>query len=155
MQTDAGPRYTRNGHFNRAVDGTLTTEDGAVVLGDSGPIRLGTGPLGIASDGTIRTGATIAGKDTPYDTVPWFWSDQYDVKLQMSGLSAGHDAHAIRGSLEEGRFSIFYFRADRLVGVDSVNRPAEHLLTRKLVGRSTLTAAQAADATFDLKALAG
>ena len=62
VQTDAGPRYTRNGHFNRAVDGTLTTEDGAVVLGESGPIRLGAGPLGIASDGTIRTGTTVAGK---------------------------------------------------------------------------------------------
>jgi flagellar basal-body rod protein FlgF len=62
VQTEAGPRYTRNGHFTRAADGTLTTEDGAAVLGESGPIRLGDGPLSIAADGTIRTGTTTAGK---------------------------------------------------------------------------------------------
>jgi 3-phenylpropionate/trans-cinnamate dioxygenase ferredoxin reductase subunit len=131
-------------------------------LGDCSrhPSRYSDAPLRLESvqnamDQARAAGATIAGKDTPYDTVPWFWSDQYDVKLQMSGLSAGHDAHAIRGSVEEGRFSVFYFRADRLIGVDSVNRPAEHLLTRKLVGRKALTAAQAADASYDLKAAAG
>jgi len=132
-------------------------------LGDCSrhPSRYSESPLRLESvqnamDQARSAGATIAGKDTPYDTVPWFWSDQYDVKLQMSGLSAGHDAHAIRGSLDEGRFSVFYFRADRVIGVDSVNRPAEHLLARKLVaGRSALSPAQAADASFDLKALAG
>jgi len=62
VQTDQGPRYTRNGHFNRGVDGSLVTEDGAAVLGESGPIKLGVGALSIASDGTIRTGATAAGK---------------------------------------------------------------------------------------------
>jgi 3-phenylpropionate/trans-cinnamate dioxygenase ferredoxin reductase subunit len=109
-----------------------------------------------AMDQARAAGATLAGKETPYDAVPWFWSDQYDVKLQMAGLSAGHDAHAVRGSLDEGKFSIYYLRQGTLVGVDSVNRPADHMLARKLVAaRCTLSVAQAADAGFDLKALAG
>ena len=108
-----------------------------------------------AMDQARAAGATLAGKETPYDTVPWFWSDQYDVKLQMTGLSAGHDEHAVRGSPEEAKFSIYYLRQGRLIGVDSVNRPADHMLARKLVAaRCTLSAAQAADTGFDLKALA-
>ena len=62
VQTDAGPRYTRNGHFERAADGTLVTEDGLAVLGEKGPISLGTGALKIDEDGTIRSGATVSGK---------------------------------------------------------------------------------------------
>lgn len=62
VQTPAGARYTRNGHFERASDGTLVTEDGMSVLGDGGPITLGKGDLSIDPDGTVRTGATVAGK---------------------------------------------------------------------------------------------
>ena len=62
IQTEAGPRYTRNGHFDRAADGTLVTEDGSVVIGEGGPITLGAGPLAVADDGTIRTGTTVAGR---------------------------------------------------------------------------------------------
>jgi flagellar basal-body rod protein FlgF len=62
IQTEAGPRYTRNGHFDRSADGTLVTEDGSAVLGEGGPIRLGAGALAIGADGTIRTGTTVAGK---------------------------------------------------------------------------------------------
>jgi flagellar basal-body rod protein FlgF len=62
VQTDAGPRYTRNGHFERAADGTLVTEDGQAVMGENGPIKLGTGALKIGEDGTIRSGAAVAGK---------------------------------------------------------------------------------------------
>jgi flagellar basal body rod protein FlgG len=62
VQTDAGPRYTRNGHLERAADGTLVTEDGFAVLGDKGPIKLGTGTLKIDEDGTIRSDTTVAGK---------------------------------------------------------------------------------------------
>jgi flagellar basal body rod protein FlgG len=62
VQTPAGESFTRNGHFERAADGTLVTEDGLAVLGDKGPIQLGKGALSIDPDGTIRTGATVAGK---------------------------------------------------------------------------------------------
>ena len=62
VQTPGGARYTRNGHFERSADGTLETEDGMPVAGDSGPITLGKCELTIDPDGTVRTGATVAGK---------------------------------------------------------------------------------------------
>ena len=96
-------------------------------------------------------GANAAGGDARYDAVPWFWSDQYDLKLQMVGSAHGHDRSVVRGSITEGRFSIFHFKDNALIGVDSVNRPAEHLLSRKLLSRrSQLQPEQAADEDFDL-----
>lgn len=77
--------------------------------------------------------AAIMGKDARYSAVPWFWSDQYDIKLQMVGLSQGHDEVHERGSRDENRFSVFYFRAGRLIAIDSLNRPADHMRGRKLL----------------------
>ena len=62
VQTNGGPRYTRNGHFTRNGTGQLTTEDGSAVLGDSGPITLGDGEIRVEEDGSVWTGATQAGK---------------------------------------------------------------------------------------------
>lgn len=62
VDTPSGPRYTRNGHFERRADGVLTTADGEVVQGENGPIQLTGGALSASEDGTIRTGATVAGK---------------------------------------------------------------------------------------------
>jgi flagellar basal body rod protein FlgG len=62
VDTESGPRYTRNGHFERRADGVLTTSDGEVVQGENGPIQLTAGALSTAEDGTIRSGATVAGK---------------------------------------------------------------------------------------------
>jgi 3-phenylpropionate/trans-cinnamate dioxygenase ferredoxin reductase subunit len=105
-----------------------------------------------AMDQSRTAGATLAGKQAPYDAVPWFWSDQYDIKLQMAGLSARHDALAVRGSMEEGRFSICYLHGGRLTAMDSINRPADHMLARKLIAaRAALAPEQAADPSFDLK----
>ena len=75
----------------------------------------------------------ILGGSASYAATPWFWSDQYDFKLQMVGLSAGHDQVVERGSRTEGRFSAFYFRAGSLIAIDSVNRPADHMRGRKLL----------------------
>lgn len=98
--------------------------------------------------------SVIAGRPAANEAVPWFWSDQYDLKLQMAGLPAGSDRVTPRGSLEEGKFSLFHFRGGRLVGVDSVNRPAEHMLARKLLAAPvSLTPEQAADPSVDLRAL--
>lgn len=97
--------------------------------------------------------AALLGREKPFVATPWFWSNQYDVKLQMAGSSQNFDASILRPSAENA-FSLFYFIGDRLIGVDSVNRPGEHLLARKLLdaGRSP-THAQAADATIDLRGL--
>ncbi len=108
-----------------------------------------------AQDQAKSAGASIAGQRVPYASIPRFWSDQYDAKLQMVGLSEGHDRHAIRGSVAEGKFSVFLFRGDRLVAIDSVNRPGDQLIGRRLIaGSAKLTAEQAADVSFDLKTLA-
>jgi flagellar basal body rod protein FlgG len=62
LDTPAGPRYTRNGAFERRADGTLTTNDGAPVQGQGGPIKLGVGAITVDADGTVRAGDTVAGK---------------------------------------------------------------------------------------------
>jgi 3-phenylpropionate/trans-cinnamate dioxygenase ferredoxin reductase subunit len=77
--------------------------------------------------------ASITGQPARYQSVPWFWSDQYELKLQMVGLSQGHDAVIERGSRDENRFSVFYMKAGRLIAIDSINRPADHMRGRKLL----------------------
>ncbi|MDM4768916.1 NAD(P)/FAD-dependent oxidoreductase [Solimonas sp. SE-A11] len=99
--------------------------------------------------------ATLLGAQEPYRTVPWFWSDQYDLKLQMVGLSQGHDRLVLRGDLQLARdFSAFYLREGRLIAADVVNRPQEFMLAKKLVAAAaTLDPALLADASVPLKSL--
>lgn len=97
----------------------------------------------------------ITGKPAPYRDVPWFWTDQYEFRFQMVGLSAGHDQAVLRGSIENRKFSVFYFKQGRLLAVDSVNRFGDHIAARKtLAAGAPLTPEQAADETVDLKKLA-
>jgi 3-phenylpropionate/trans-cinnamate dioxygenase ferredoxin reductase subunit len=105
-----------------------------------------------AVDQGICVARTIAGKAAPYSATPWFWSDQFDIRLQMAGLPGGYDHTVVRGALESGKFSVFYFRGGKLCAVDSVNRPADHMAARKLIGAGTaLTPGQAADESVNLK----
>ncbi len=107
-----------------------------------------------AVDQGVCVARAIAGRPAPYSATPWFWSDQYDIRLQMAGLPEGHDLTVIRGAPESGKFSVFYFRGPKLCVVDSVNRPLDHLAARKLIGSgTTLTPAQAADEAVNLKTL--
>ena len=109
-----------------------------------------------AVDQAKAVAAAILGRDEPYDAVPWFWSDQYEIKLQMVGISRGHDREVVRGDPASGRFSVFYFKDGRLIAIDSVNRPSDHMTGRKLLATGTsLTPAEAADGAFDLKAAVG
>ena len=86
-----------------------------------------------AADQSRTAAATLCGKLIPYDTLPWFWSDQYDVKLQMAGLSQGHDEVITRGDSHHSRsFAAFYLRHGKVIAVDSVNRPPEFMLGKKL-----------------------
>jgi 3-phenylpropionate/trans-cinnamate dioxygenase ferredoxin reductase subunit len=97
--------------------------------------------------------AHIAGQKAPYDKVPWFWSDQGDLKLQIAGITTGHDASVVRGSPEGGHFSVFCYRTGRLIGVESVNQTADHVVARRLLaGDPGLTPEQAADESYDLRA---
>jgi 3-phenylpropionate/trans-cinnamate dioxygenase ferredoxin reductase component len=97
----------------------------------------------------------ILGKPHPYAALPWFWSEQGPLRLQIAGLTAGHDHTVLRGSVESGEFSVFCYRDGTLLGVESVNRPADHAHARRLLaaGRQ-VTPEQAADDSFDLRAAA-
>lgn len=98
----------------------------------------------------------LLGGSAEYQTVPWFWSDQYDLKLQMVGLSGGHDQQVLRGDPQTRSFMVFYFREGRLIAADAVNRAADFGVARKLVSAgASLDPATLADETVDLKSLAG
>lgn len=97
----------------------------------------------------------ILGRPQAYAAVPWFWSDQGPLKLQIAGLTAGHDVTVIRGNPDSTSCSVFCFRNGTLIGVETVNRPADHMAARRLIANhATLSPAQAADERVDLKRLA-
>jgi 3-phenylpropionate/trans-cinnamate dioxygenase ferredoxin reductase subunit len=90
----------------------------------------------------------------PYSQVPWFWSDQYEFKLQMVGISTGYDSEVVRGAIANGKFSVFHYREGKLLAIDSVNRPVDYMQGRRLLGAGlSPTPAQVADAAFDLKTI--
>jgi 3-phenylpropionate/trans-cinnamate dioxygenase ferredoxin reductase subunit len=109
-----------------------------------------------ATDQARCVAARLTGDDEPYDGLPWFWSDQGDDKLQMVGLTTGYDRVVLRGDPAQKAFSAFCYHADKLVGIESVNRAGEHMFGRRLLaaGRS-ITPEQAADQHFDLKKALG
>jgi 3-phenylpropionate/trans-cinnamate dioxygenase ferredoxin reductase subunit len=159
-----------------AQDAGLTTDNGIVVdthlqtvtpeitaIGDCAnfPTRFAEGRVRLESvqnavDQAREVAARIVGKPTgAYEKVPWFWSDQRDLKLQIAGLTAGHDRAVLRGEPESGSFSVFCFKGDRLIGVESVNRPADHIVARRLLALTDppLTPEESADESHDLRAL--
>jgi 3-phenylpropionate/trans-cinnamate dioxygenase ferredoxin reductase subunit len=107
-----------------------------------------------AADQAKCVAAQMVGKIAAYSAVPWFWTDQFDLKLQMCGLSNRADQVVVRGSLESRKFSVFYFAGARLIAVDSMNRPGDHMIGRKLLAAGTaVTPEQAGNESVDLKAL--
>lgn len=89
-----------------------------------------------------------------YSNVPWFWSDQGDLKLQIAGLSVGYDQAVVRGDLNGTSCAVFCFRQGRLLAVETVNRAGDHMAARKIVGQKLpLTPELAADENYDLKQL--
>lgn len=105
-----------------------------------------------ANDGARAAASVLVGRAQACTAVPWFWSDQFDLKFQMAGLAMPGDEAVVRGDAESDRFSVFYLRNGTLVAAHSVNRPAEHMHSRKLIGaRARLTPEQLADESFDLK----
>lgn len=90
-----------------------------------------------ANDQARSAAATLLGLERPHNAVPWFWSDQGTLKFQSAGLNLGHDSTVLRGNLDSGAFSLFYFQQDRLLAVDSINRPSDHLQARRWLTQST------------------
>lgn len=107
-----------------------------------------------ATEQAKTAAAHINGGDKPYSSLPWFWSDQFDLKLQIAGLSAGFDEIIIRGEATTGRsFAAFYFDGDRLLAVDAVNRPREFMFARQSLGRGAkIDKVKLAEDGSDLKA---
>ncbi|MBA3069774.1 MAG: pyridine nucleotide-disulfide oxidoreductase [Hyphomonas sp.] len=77
--------------------------------------------------------AAILGQPRPAEDCPWFWSDQYDLKLQIAGLSQDYDTLVVRGDPESRKFAVFYLRNETLIAVDAVNSPPEFLASKKLI----------------------
>ena len=93
------------------------------------------------------------GEPAPYDAVPWFWSDQHTRKLQIAGLATGADRRLMAPS-DPGKLVVLNLAGDRLVAVETVNAPAPHMATRRLLAGPPVTLAEVEAAGFDLPRLA-
>lgn len=144
------------------VDACLRTEDPAIsAIGDCAryPTSWCTRPVRLESvqnavDQARCVAARLMGRAEAYAKVPWFWSDQGDHRLQIAGLSEADDSCVLRGDRHADRFSVFRFRGERLVAVESINSAADHMAARKLLAAGTpVTPEQAADTTVKLTSL--
>jgi 3-phenylpropionate/trans-cinnamate dioxygenase ferredoxin reductase subunit len=86
-----------------------------------------------ARDMAETAAASICGNPQPYDALPWFWSNQYDLKLQTIGLSIGHDTHIVRGNPDDRSFSVLYLRSGRVIALDCVNAVKDYVQGRILI----------------------
>lgn len=143
------------------VDELLRTEDDAIsAIGDCAcfPSKFSEHPVRLESvqnavDQARCVADRLTGKPSSYTAVPWFWSDQGSLKLQIAGLTDGHDATVVRGDREQGAFTTFCFRESTLLGAESVSRAGEHLSVRRILAAgASLSPEQAADPNFDLRA---
>jgi 3-phenylpropionate/trans-cinnamate dioxygenase ferredoxin reductase component len=143
-----------------AVDEVLRSSDESIsAIGDcaafqshliDAPIRLES--VQNAVDQARCVARRLVGKAERYAALPWFWSDQGDLKLQIAGLSHGVDQWITRGGPEGRSFAVFGFRGGVLTAVETVNRTGDHMAARKLLdGSARLSPAEAADLNFDLR----
>ncbi len=108
-----------------------------------------------ANDQANTVAKLLTGAPEPYDAVPWFWSHQYDLKLQTVGLSIGHDAAIVRGDPVTRAFSVVYLKAGRVIALDCVNTVRDYVQGRALVERGAIVdPALLADPAVPLKTLA-
>ena len=143
------------------VDACGRTSDPSIVAaGDCTARRLADGNLlrlesvQNATEQGKSAAAALLGQERPFTATPWFWSDQYDKKLQMAGLSMGADHWAVRGDIASGSFSVYHYKGDQLLAADSINASKDHLQVRKLLDAGVSpTPQQAGDAGFDLNSL--
>jgi 3-phenylpropionate/trans-cinnamate dioxygenase ferredoxin reductase subunit len=99
--------------------------------------------------------ATLCGEQLPYAQVPWFWSDQYDVKLQIVGINTGYDELVVRGSPADRSFAAFYLKNRQLLAIDAINSAREFMLGKKLIpAKVHFDPAELADPSIDFKSLA-
>lgn len=145
------------------VDATLLTDDPSIsAIGDIAAFpergqgrRIRLESVQNATDQGRTVAARLAGKPAPFDTVPWFWSDQGDLKLQIAGLRRGDEGQVVVGDPASRSFAVLCLRGDELAAVETVNRAPDHLLARKLIAAGARVTAEAARTPgFELKSLA-
>ena len=108
-----------------------------------------------AADQGDLVARVIAGEDVTYQALPWFWSDQYDCKLQIAGLNLGHDHTVVRPGDNEAVMSVWYYAGDQLLAIDAMNDPKAYAFGRRIIesGKNP-TPEVVADPATDLKLLA-
>jgi 3-phenylpropionate/trans-cinnamate dioxygenase ferredoxin reductase subunit len=108
-----------------------------------------------AIDQAKHAALAMAGKPVPYGEVPWFWSDQYDLKLQIAGLAHPQDRIVLRGDPASRKFAVFHLRDGKLAAVEAVNAAPEYIVGRKLIhDGNPITAERLADTTIPMKNIA-
>ena len=159
LAAEAGLTVSCNGYEGLLVDEYLTTSHPDIsAVGDCARFPSGKGHIRLESvQNAVDQARFVAerlvyGRTSPYKRVPWFWSDQGSVKLQIAGLTGEADTTVLRGDRECGRYSVFGFSRGRLVCVESINKPGDHLAARRILGSDiSLTEGEAADTAFPLK----
>ncbi len=139
--------------FARTSDPSIyAAGDCTVFTWKGAPVRLES--VQNAVDQAEAAAAVIAGGSDPYDPKPWFWSDQYDVKLQIAGFNMGYDETVVRPGAREESLSVWYYKERQLIAVDAINDAKAYVTGKKLLelGRNADKAA-VADPAFDLKTL--
>jgi 3-phenylpropionate/trans-cinnamate dioxygenase ferredoxin reductase subunit len=140
----------------------LTSLPGVYAIGDcaahvnafAGGARIRLESVHNAHEMAATVAKTLCGAPTPYHSLPWFWSDQYDLKLQTVGVSIGHDAEVLRGDPTTRSFSVVYLRNGRVIALDCVNNARDYVQGRKVVTeRAIVDPARLADGSIPLKDL--
>ena len=144
-----------------AVDGSCQTSDADIYaagdccsfLRDDRRIRLES--VQNASDQGDLIARVLSGEDLSYNALPWFWSDQYDCKLQIVGLNQGHNQTVLRQSSDSGSLSVWYYDNDKLLAIDAMNDAKAYAFGRKIIEAGKHPSpAEVADPDTDLKAIA-
>jgi 3-phenylpropionate/trans-cinnamate dioxygenase ferredoxin reductase component len=141
------------------VDQTGATADPAIFAAGDCTWHIGREGLGLrlesvqnAIDQAKHAALAMAGKPKTYSEVPWFWSDQYDLKLQIAGLARPTDRAVLRGDPKARKFAVFHLRDGAIAAVEAVNAPAEYLIGRKLIGEGrTASPERLADLSIAMK----
>lgn len=120
-----------NAQGQTSVAGIWAAGDCASFPYRGGRIRLESVPNAIDQAEIVAQNIMGAGLD--YQAKPWFWSDQYDVKLQIAGLNTGYDQVITRAGAKEGSLSIWYYKGDELLAVDAANEPRAYMIGKRLI----------------------
>jgi 3-phenylpropionate/trans-cinnamate dioxygenase ferredoxin reductase subunit len=136
---------------NTRIPGIVAAGDCAISAHRThGQIRLESVPNAIAQAKTAAS--SLMGHEPGEPSLPWFWSDQADLKLQMAGLTIGYDQVVLRGDIEGEKFSALYYRDNRLIAVEAVNMPGDYMAARRILeGGGNIPPEAAADMEIPLK----